>query len=373
MHKPKEATLYLEDGFYLKGLLHGKGEVEGEVVFNTSMTGYQEILTDPSYKGQIVCMSYPLIGNYGVSKKDIEARRLWTEGFIVKELSRTYSGTKTEASLVSYLLENNVPLLEKVDTRALVRHLRIRGALRGIISTRNELSYLKQRVKKVPAIEEKDLVKEVVYGKTYTFKDKDIDVSSSFPYTVVVVDCGVKLSILKNLYRVAEKVIVVPADATLEEILRHKPDGIVFSNGPGDPARCTHVIDTIRKIIALIEQKKVLCALMGICLGHQMMGIALGGKTRKLKFGHHGGNHPVKDLIRNKIFITAQNHNYIVDIDSPEIEQTYINLYDKTPEGLRHKRLPLVSVQFHPEAGPGPEDVHYIFDDFVKMIEKVKK
>jgi len=372
--KPKPATLFLEDGFSLKGLLYGAEEVEGEVVFNTAMTGYQEILTDPSYKGQIVCMSYPLIGNYGVNKKDVESPRVWAEAMVVKELSRVYSATKAEGALIEYLVSQNVPLLEGVDTRALVRHLRLAGALSGFISTRTDSDYLNQRIKKVVPIAEKDLLPEVTCKKPYVFKSDEENAPAPLShFKVVVVDCGVKKSILLQLARTMGEVAVVPCASSLEQILSFSPDGIVFSNGPGDPVRCTQVVATMKDLVSRLQNKTLKVAVLGICLGHQLLGIALGGSTRKLKFGHHGGNHPVKDLSRNRIFITAQNHNYIVAIDHPDVEQTYINLYDKTHEGLRHKRLPISSVQFHPEAGPGPEDVYFIFEDFVKMIEKTKK
>lgn len=371
-HKP--ATLFLEDGFSLEGLLYGAEEVEGEVVFNTAMTGYQEILTDPSYKGQIVCMSYPLIGNYGINAKDVEGERVWTEALVVKELSRIYSATKAEGALIDYLFAHKVPLFEKSDTRSLVRHLRLKGAMRGVISARNDTKYLEQRVKKVVPIEEKDLVNEAACRRSHVFKDEDERAQKPLTqFKVVVVDCGVKMSILRQLKRVVKEVIVVPSSAPLGEILKFNPDGLVFSNGPGDPARCTGVVATMREVIGSLQDRTLNVAVLGICLGHQLLGIALGGTTRKLKFGHHGGNHPVKDLSRNRIFITSQNHNFIVDINSPEVEETHINLYDKTPEGMRHRKLPIFSVQFHPEAGPGPEDMYFIFEDFVKMIEKTKK
>ncbi|MDD5194598.1 MAG: glutamine-hydrolyzing carbamoyl-phosphate synthase small subunit [Candidatus Omnitrophica bacterium] len=375
-----KAILLLEDGFYLEGKGFGaNGETAGEVVFNTSMAGYQEILTDPSYKGQIVCMSYPLIGNYGINPADIESHGVRVEGFIVKEKSRVVSNWRSEKSLDDYLKENNVVGIEGLDTRALTRHLRACGAMKGLIST-EDFSHqsLARKLQKAPSILGVDLVKEVSCQKTYEWTEdlglRRLSCHKKNPFSVVVIDCGIKFSTLRNLKELVDKVIVVPAKTTLEDILKLKPNGIVLSNGPGDPQALTYVIDTARQLIEKLKKKEAKIAVMGICLGHQILGLAFGGKAQKLKFGHHGGNHPVKDLASGKIDITSQNHNFVIlpeTISEEGLFQTHLNLYDRTPEGSRHKSLPIMSVQFHPEAGPGPFDARYLFLQFIDMIKSV--
>jgi len=383
----KEAMLALEDGTIFRGRSFG-AEVErsGEVVFNTSMAGYQEILTDPSYKGQIVTMTYPLIGNYGTNSEDVESRQPFVEGFVVREKSRLASNWRSKEGLEEYLKKNNIAGIEGIDTRALTRHIRLQGAMKGIISTidLNEESLVK-KARASPGLVGIDLVKEVTCDKTYdwteplfsenTVNGKRLTVNET-PFFVVVVDCGVKLNILRNLVSHGCKVKVVPAKTSAKEILSLKPDGIVLSNGPGDPAAVSYVIETTKELISAIRNPQSAISIFGICLGHQMLGLAWGGRTYKLKFGHHGGNHPVMDLATRKVEITVQNHGFCVDVDSipdKDVVLTHINLYDKTAEGMRHKKLPIFSVQYHPEASPGPHDSQYLFTRFVEIMERNQK
>ncbi|MDD5409144.1 MAG: glutamine-hydrolyzing carbamoyl-phosphate synthase small subunit [Candidatus Omnitrophica bacterium] len=361
-----QAFLALEDGKVFKGRSFGSsGERTGEVVFNTSMAGYQEIITDPSYKGQIVVMTYPLMGNYGVNKEDAESRRPFLEGFVVKEYSKIASNWVKEQSLGEYLKENNILGIEGIDTRELTLHIREKGAMKAVLSTKDsdEASLIK-KAQSCSGLVGIDLVKEVSVSRKYNYPHiKDA------AYKVAVLDCGVKYNILRNLARHHCNVIVFPAQATCKEILDSGVDGVLLSNGPGDPAAVDYVVRTVRNLIGKIP-------IFGICLGHQMLGLALGGKTYKLKFGHHGANHPVKDLRTGKVSITAQNHGFCVDIDSlnkKDIELTHVNLNDATLEGLRHKKLPLFCVQFHPEASPGPHDAGYLFAEFTKLMRKSKK
>ena len=307
----RKACILLEDGFYQEGFsLGAEGETIGEVVFNTSMSGYQEILTDPSYKGQLVCMTYPLIGNYGINYQDAESRGIQAEGFIIKERSRVASNFRSKVSLEMYLKENNIVGIDSLDTRAITRHLRVQGSMKGIISTVDfDKKRLKEKLDNAPSIVGRDLVSEVFTKNVYEWKESLSGTRYSAPsadYTVVVIDCGVKYSILRSLKTSFEKVFVVPADTSLKDILNLKPQGVLFSNGPGDPQPITYVINTAREIISQLKSGQLALSVMGICLGHQILGIALGGKTYKLKFGHHGGNHPVKDLKTGKIDITAQ-------------------------------------------------------------------
>ena len=361
-----QALLVLEDGKVFKGVSFGStGERSGEVVFNTSMAGYQEIITDPSYKGQIVSMTYPLIGNYGVNKEDVESRQPFLEGFVVKEYSKIASNWRKEQSLGEYLKENNILGIEGIDTRELTLHIREKGAMKAVLSTQdyNQTSLIK-KAKACRGLIGVDLVKEVSSPKKYNYAHiKDAK------YKVVVLDCGVKYNILRELIRNNCNVVVMPAQATCEQILESSPDGLLLSNGPGDPAAVDYVVKTVAKLIGKLP-------IFGICLGHQMLGLALGGKTYKLKFGHHGANHPVKDLRTGKVSITSQNHGFCVDMDSlnkKDIELTHVNLNDGTLEGLRHKKLPVFSVQFHPEASPGPRDAEYLFAEFTKLMQKSKR
>ena len=359
-----KAILALEDGKIFKGESFGaKGESFGEVVFNTSMTGYQEIITDPSYKGQIVAMTYPLIGNYGVNEEDVESRKPFLGGFIVKEYSKIASNWRSKKSLGDYLEENNIIGIEGIDTRALTLHIRQAGAMKAVLSTTDpDEKSLVQKARDSQSLVGVDLVKEVTIAKKYIWSG----IESKSAFKVIVIDCGVKYNILRKLLENNCEVIVVPAQTGAEEILRLKPQGILLSNGPGDPAAVKYVVETTRALIGKVP-------IFGICLGHQMLGQALGGKTYKLKFGHHGGNQPVKDLKTGKVSITVQNHGFCVDIKSlnqKQIEITHINLNDNTLEGMRHKRLPVFSVQFHPEAGPGPNDASYLFKEFVKLMKR---
>jgi carbamoyl-phosphate synthase small subunit len=358
-----EAILALESGKIFRGESFGApGERSGEVVFNTSMCGYQEILTDPSYKGQIVTMTYPLIGNYGINKEDVESRKIFLEGFVVKEYSKVASNWRKDKTLGEYLKENNILGIEGIDTRSLTLHIREAGAMRAVLSTQDlDEKRLVEKARNACGLVGVDLVKEVTGSKKYTWNKV-----TRAAHKVVVLDCGVKYNILRELMNHGCAVIVVPAYTEAEEILKLKPDGVLLSNGPGDPAAVKYVIQTTRKLIGKVP-------IFGICLGQQILGLALGGETYKLKFGHHGANHPVKDLANGKISITVQNHGFCLDIDSlnkREIEITHINLNDSTLEGIRHKKLPVFSVQFHPEASAGPHDANYLFGEFIKMMKR---
>jgi len=363
----KKAILYLEDGVsFLGHSLSVTGETAGEVVFNTAMSGYQEILTDPSYAGQIVTMTYPLIGNYGVNEEDIESTKVHVKGFVVKEFCRRHSNFRATKSLIQYLEDNNILAVEGIDTRALTRHLRLFGAMKAIISTEDfDPKNLAEKIKKVPSMEGADWVKEVACKEKYVW-DKQATADAKFK--VAAIDCGIKFNILRILTRLGCQVHVFPAQSSYEEIMSIHPDGLFVSNGPGDPAAVTYVIDNLKKFFGKIP-------IFGICLGHQMLGLALGGKTYKLKFGHHGANHPVKDFLDNRIGITSQNHGFCVDLETlnkEEVEMFNLNLNDQTVEGIRHKKYPIISVQHHPEAAPGPHDAQYLFKHFIAMMEKYK-
>jgi carbamoyl-phosphate synthase small subunit len=368
----KKAILALEDGTIFRGISFGaEGESDGEVVFNTGMTGYQEILTDPSYKGQIVTMTYPLIGNYGTNSEDVESGRPHVSGFVVRECSRITSSWRSQKSLNEYLKENNILGVEGIDTRALTRHIRLQGAMKAVISTEdlNEKSLVKKACAS-PGLVGRDLVKEVTCRQTYVWPQLTVNSEqlTARQFKVIILDCGVKFNILRELQKNNCEITIVSAKTNAEEILKMRPDGLLLSNGPGDPQGVPYVVQTVKKLIGRLP-------IFGICLGQQMLGLALGGETYKLKFGHHGANHPVKDLNTGSIAITVQNHGFCVDIESlpkRDIAITHINLNDNTLEGIRHKKFPLFSVQFHPEASPGPNDAKYLFGEFVKMMEKNK-
>ena len=370
------AILALEDGTIFYGRSFGaEGEGYGEVVFNTSMMGYQEILTDPSYKGQIVTMTYPLIGNYGVNPEDNESRRPWVEGFIIREFSIQPSNWRSTEDLSEYLNKHNIVGIEGVDTRALTKHLRDKGVKKGVIST-VDLSP-KRLVEKAiasPGLIGRDLVKEVTIAQPYEFQPEKEVFSELGPqpipsrFQVVAYDCGMKTNILRMLTSRGCKVTVVPANTTADQVLSYNPDGIFLSNGPGDPEGVPYLFNEIKK---LFNKKPI----FGICLGHQMLGLAFGGKTFKLKFGHRGANQPVKQLDTGRVEITVQNHGFCVDMDSLKgsgLRATHLNLNDQTNEGFEHTELPIFCVQYHPEASPGPHDAHYLFDKFVQLIEKHK-
>jgi len=376
--KRNSALLLLEDGTVFRGYAFaGGGRALGEVVFNTSMTGYQEVLTDPSYKGQMVTMTYPLTGAYGINDEDMESAAIQVEAFIVKEYQEFPSNWRSNRNLADFLNEYNKIGIEGIDTRALTRHIRMGGAMRGIIATDTDnVKELMEEVQAYPGLNGIDLVKTVTCSKPYLWRTgvKPGTLEPKWPENrpelrVAAIDCGVKYNILRKLEASGCQVMVFPAHASAREIAACKPDGVFLSNGPGDPSAVGYVIETVR---SLLGEKPV----FGICLGHQMMGLALGGRTFKLKFGHRGGNQPVKDVTTGKVEITSQNHGYCVDIDSlgnVPVKLTHVNLNDNTLEGMEHLEIPAFSVQYHPEASPGPHDASYLFDRFVRLMQRPER
>jgi carbamoyl-phosphate synthase small subunit len=370
-----EAILALEDGTWFRGAAAGaEGEARGEVVFNTSMTGYQEVLTDPSYSGQIVTMTCPEIGNYGVSPEDVESRAPQVAGFIIRDESPMASSWRAEMTLRDYLIANHIVAISDIDTRALTRQLRSGGVMRGVIATGSALDpkALVERANTIPKMEGSDLVGGVTSEKAFDWPQGDpdefgvpIERRSKRRLKIAAYDFGMKWNILRRLSAHGCDVRVYPATTPASELLATNPDGVFLSNGPGDPAPLTYAIENCKTLVASDVP------VFGICLGHQVLGLAMGGTTFKLKFGHRGANHPVKKLATGKIEITSQNHGFAVDPQSlpSDVEVTHLNLYDGTVEGLRHKTHPVFCVQYHPEASPGPHDADYLFDDFLKLIE----
>jgi len=369
------AKLALEDGTVFTGTAFGaEGEVDGEVCFNTSMTGYQEILTDPSYRGQIVTMTYPEIGNYGVNSEDVESRRPFLAGFIVRERSRRASNFRAEGELDEYLRRWGIVGLEGIDTRALVRRLRIHGAMKGVLSTEDlDDQNLVAKAKASPGLVGRDLVREVVPEKPVCWNEplsrwtrlvpRDFSPPGEDAPHVVALDFGMKWNIARHLFDMGCRVTILPGMATAEEVLEQKPDGVFLSNGPGDPEPVSYAQQTIRSLLGKVP-------IFGICLGHQLLSLACGARTYKLKFGHRGANQPVLNYATGRVEITTQNHGFAVDADSlpDELEVTHINLNDQTVEGVRHRHLPAFSVQYHPEASAGPHDSHYLFAQFRQML-----
>lgn len=361
-----KAYLALADGAIFEGEAFGAaGKTAGEVVFNTGMTGYQEVLTDPSYAGQIVALTYPLIGNYGVSADDIESRRVQVAGFVVHQLSDVYSNWRAQESLDSFLKRHDIVGISGIDTRALTRRLRYEGVMMGALSTEETPEALLAGLQGQTVYDAVDWVRRVTTPEPYTWGPDEADAK----YRVSVLDCGVKYNILRELAKRGVRTTVFPATASPGDLLADDPDGVFLSPGPGDPALLGYAVDTVREVVATGKP------VMGICLGNQLLGCAWGAKTFKLPFGHRGANHPVKDLPSGRVIITSQNHGYATDPESlkaPNVEVTQINLNDGTVEGLRHRELPVFSIQYHPEASPGPMDSRFFFEQFLQNIDRLR-
>ncbi|HEB12653.1 MAG TPA: carbamoyl-phosphate synthase small subunit [Actinobacteria bacterium] len=355
-----KALLVLEDGTVFEGLGYGaEGETAGEVVFNTSMTGYQEILTDPSYAGQIVTMTYPMIGNYGVNDEDYESKTSHVRGFVVRDGVSNYSNYRATGGLEDWLKKKNIVGIKEIDTRALTKRIRTKGAMRGVISTVDSTpENLREKALKTPALLGQNLVSQVTTEDAYTY-------GRNKTHNVVAVDFGIKTNIYRLLDEYGCRTRIVPATTSAKGILSDDPDGIFLSNGPGDPQEVSYAVDVIKELLG----KK---PIFGICLGHQLLALSLGAKTYKMKFGHRGGNQPVKNLATGRVEITSQNHGYAVDLESlPDgVEATHVNLNDNTSEGIRSQSVPAFSVQYHPESSPGPHDSRYLFKEFTDMMER---
>lgn len=366
-----KAFIALEDGTVFEGKGFGlEGEKEGEIVFNTSMTGYQEIMTDPSYKGQIVTMTYPLIGNYGINDDDVESDGPKVEGFIAREFSRITSNWRATGDLEDYFRRHNIIAVEEIDTRALTRHLRVSGVMRGVISTTDhDRDSLVKKAKGSRGIVGVDLVREVTCRAPYEFDGQAVQEAGAGLLHCVVMDFGVKRNILRLLRKQGLRVTVVPSHAKAEDIIAMKPHGVLLSNGPGDPEAVPYAIGEIRKLFGRMP-------IFGICLGQQLLGLAFGGKTYKLKFGHRGANQPIKETATGKVYITSENHGFAVDMESIKgevVRVTHVNLNDGTVEGMEHEKYPIFSVQYHPEASPGPHDSYGLFQKFRTMMEDFRK